>query len=119
MIRLIPGYRVSIHTDFVFPIAPADITVISIIPDHLLPLVQDMGKHGCQPPQGIKDTLFFAVFGPLMEDFFLPVRLSQPEELSIMKIYFNIPAFQNDPCRVKKKGPLFLSSIGPKPFLNG
>jgi len=40
-------------------------SVISIVTNHLLPLVRDMGAHGCQPLQGIKHILLFSVFGPV------------------------------------------------------
>jgi hypothetical protein len=37
-----------------FPLSPADIAEIAIIPNHLLPFVRDMGAHGSQPLQRIK-----------------------------------------------------------------
>jgi hypothetical protein len=48
------------------PPSPRDITVIPIIPiipDHLLPLVWDMGTHGREPFEGIKDLFLFAILG--------------------------------------------------------
>ena len=63
----IPEYRVSIHPGFVFSFYPADIAVVTIVTNHLLTFVRDVGAHGCQPLQGIKDILLFSVFGPVKQ----------------------------------------------------
>jgi len=38
-----------------FSLSPGDITVVSIIPHHLLSPVRDVGTHGGQPLKGIED----------------------------------------------------------------
>jgi hypothetical protein len=45
------------------PFPPANITVIPIIPDHLLSLVRHMGAHGSQPLQSVKDLLLLGILG--------------------------------------------------------
>ena len=45
------------------PFPPGNITVIPIIPDHLLPVVRYMGTHGCQSLQRIKDLLLLGILG--------------------------------------------------------
>jgi len=42
-----------------FPFSPRNVTVITVIPDHLLPPVRDVGAHGGQPLQGIEDLFLF------------------------------------------------------------
>ncbi len=40
-----------------FTLASEYVTVVSIVPDHQLSLVRDMGDHGGNPFQGVKDLV--------------------------------------------------------------
>ncbi len=46
-----------------FTLAPRYVTVVSIVPDHLLSLVGDMRGHGGTPFEGIEVLLLFSIFG--------------------------------------------------------
>ncbi len=48
-----------------FPFSPGNITVVTIVPDHLLPPVRDVGTHGGQPLQGIEDLFLGSAFRPV------------------------------------------------------
>jgi hypothetical protein len=56
---------------YLLALTPTDVAVVAIVTNHLLTLVRDMGAHGCQPLQGIKDILLFSVFGPVKDLGFL------------------------------------------------
>ena len=45
-----------------FPLSPRDITVVPIVPGHLLLPVRDMGAHGGQPLQGVENLFLGSVF---------------------------------------------------------
>ena len=47
------------------PFSPADITVIPVVSDPLLPSVRNVGAHGGQPLQGIENLFFSSVFRPV------------------------------------------------------
>ena len=56
---------------FLLPIAPADITVVAIVPDHLLPTVGNMAAHGSKPFKGGK---FFCLFTVFFSSYALPLH---------------------------------------------
>jgi hypothetical protein len=45
-----------------FTLASEYVTVVSIVPDHQLSLVRDMGDHGGNPFQGVKDLVVAILF---------------------------------------------------------
>jgi len=45
-----------------FTLASEYVTVVSIVPDHQISLVRDMGGHGGNPFQGVKDLVVAILF---------------------------------------------------------
>jgi len=48
-----------------FSLSPGNVTVVAIVPDHLLAPVRDVGTHGGQPFQGIEDLFLSSIFRPV------------------------------------------------------
>jgi len=76
-----------------FSLSPADVTVVAIIPDHLLPPVRDVGTHGGQPLQGIEDKVWVSGQSKLGIDAFILAMFPSAREtrdqsyLNMVKVF--------------------------------
>ena len=57
------GYQAVLILPFSF--TATYITIITTVPHHLLTLIWNVGSHGSEPFEGIKDFFLFAVLRPI------------------------------------------------------
>ena len=86
---------VSIHPGFVSFVSLGKVTIVPVMPNHLLPLVRYMGAHGCMPIEGVKDLFLFAVPRSVsrtdlgfIDDLGLLGKMGQRSNLAVRESYY-------------------------------